>query len=112
MQYLPFASMRQGDKPDLNRRAMDALKAFGAPIGLVWAYSPDLRLSSVAAINRGLVALGGEFGDGGSVSTAGVRIIERGLRNLLAHAGIINPSRAVGDFSDLSRLMEVKSRDY
>ncbi|MSP98423.1 MAG: deacylase [Betaproteobacteria bacterium] len=112
LQYLPLASMRLGGKPDLNRRAMDALKAFGAPIGLVWAYSPDQRLSAVAAINHGLVALGGEFGGGGSVGKTGVRIIEQGLRNLLAHTGIIDASKAAGDFRGPTRLMEVKNRDY
>ena len=45
LQYLPFASMRVGADPELNRRTHDALKAFGAPIGLVWAFSPDQRLS-------------------------------------------------------------------
>lgn len=112
LQYLPFASMRMGADPDLNLRATAAVKAFGAPIGLVWAYSPDSRLSSVAAINHGLVALGGEFGGGASVSNSGVRMVEQGLRNLLAHAGIIDASSAVGDFAGPTRLMEVRSRDY
>ena len=112
LQYLPFASIRQSQDASLNARALSALRAFGAPIGLIWAYSPDSRLSSVAAVNRDLVALGGEFGGGGSVTTSGVRIVEQGLKNLLAHAGIIEASRAVGLFSGPSRLMEIKSRDY
>ena len=112
LQYLPFASMRQSDNPELDARALAALKAFGAPIGLIWAYSPDRRLSSVAAVESGVVGLGGEFGGGGSVSTAGVRMVEGGLRNLLAHAGIIDADQAVGDFAGPSRLMEIKSRDY
>lgn len=112
LQYLPFASMRQGADPDLNQRALAALRAFGAPIGLVWVYSPDQRLSSVAAAAQGLVSLGGEFGGGGSVSSRGVRIIEQGLANLLAHAGVIDDARAMGDFAGPSRLMEVRSRDY
>lgn len=112
LQYLPFASMRLGEDADLNRRTLAALKAFGAPISLVWAYSPDSRLSGVAAIKRGLVSVGGEFGGGGAVSRSGVRIVEQGLRNLLAHAGIIEASKAVGDFAGPTRLMQVKSRDY
>ena len=112
LQYLPFASMRQSQDAALNARATSALKAFGAPIGLIWAYSPDSRLSSVAAVNRNLVALGGEFGGGGSVTSSGVRIVEQGLKNLLAHAGIIEASRAVGPYAGPSRLMEIKSRDY
>lgn len=39
LQYLPFASMRTGADDALNRRARAALLAFGAPIGLVWAYA-------------------------------------------------------------------------
>ena len=112
LQYLPFASMRVGADPELNRRTHDALKAFGAPIGLVWAFSPDQRLSSVSAVNAGVVALGGEFGGGGSVSKMGVSIVERGLANLLAHAGIIDRSRAPGDFDGPTRLMEIRNRDY
>jgi len=112
LQYLPFASMRQSGNPELNQKALAALRAFGAPIGLVWAYSPDQRLSSVAAINHGLISLGGEFGGGGSVTSQGVRIVERGLRNLLAHAGVIDNSHAVVDFAGPIRLMEVSSRDY
>jgi len=72
----------------------------------------DLRLSSVSAVNRGLVALGGEFGGGGAVSRSGVRIVEQGVRNLLAHAGIINASKAPGTFSGPVRLMKIMSRDY
>ncbi len=112
LQYLPFASMRQSGNPELNQKALAALRTFGAPIGLVWAYSPDQRLSSVAAINHGLISLGGEFGGGGSVTSQGVRIVEQGLRNLLAHAGVIDNSHAVGDFAGPTRLMEVSSRDY
>ena len=112
LQYLPFASMRQSQDEALNKRAVAALKAFGAPIGLVWAYSPDKRLSSVAAVNRNLVALGGEFGGGGAVTTSGVEIVERGLQNLLAHVGITDGTQAKGDFSGPTRLMEIKSVDY
>ena len=112
LQYLPFASMRQSQDAALNARATSALKAIRAPMGLIWAYSPDSRLSSVAAVNRNLVALGGEFGGGGSVTSSGVRIVEQGLKNLLAHAGIIEASRAVGPHAGPSRLMEIKSRDY
>ena len=112
LQYLPFASMRMGADATLNDRAIAALRAFGAPIGLVWDYSPDQRLSQVAAINRGLIALGGEFGGGGAVSARGVRIVERGLRNVLAHAGVVDRSQATGDFDGPTRLMQVKGRDY
>jgi predicted deacylase len=109
--YLPFASMRVGADAALNGRAIDALKAFNPPIGIVWAFSPDLRLSSAAAVARGLVALGGEFGGGGSVSIPGVKIVERGLRNLLAHAGIVDKAKA-SPIQAPTRMMEIKNIDY
>jgi len=73
--------------------------AFGAPTGFIWSYSPDRRFSSVAATDRGLVALDREFGGGRGLTTSGVRNVEQGLRNLLAHGGP-------------SRLMESKRRGY
>lgn len=111
LEYLPFCSMRASNDPDLDARALAALKAFGAPLGLVWAFSPEPRISAVAAIRKGVVALGGEFGGSGRVSLSGVAIVERGVRNLLAHAGVIAPERASPP-STLTRIIEVKNRDY
>ena len=62
LEYLPFASMRLGLDEALNRCSIAALQAFGAPYGMVWAYSPDSRLASIAAMQQGLLSLGGEFG--------------------------------------------------
>ena len=110
LQYLPFASMRLGEDPDLNAQSLAAIRAFGAPWGMIWAYSPDARLASMAAMTRALISLGGEFGSGGGVSIAGIGIVERGVARLLAHAGIIEsapePSRIP------TRLVEVKGRGY
>jgi predicted deacylase len=45
---------------------------------------------------RGVVALGGEFGGAGAVSRSGVALVERGIRNLLAYAGVIERPAAAG----------------
>src|SRR5205807_5383357 len=95
LQYLPFASMRLGEDQDLNRRSMEALKSFGPPIGMVWAYSPDSSLAARVAIKRGLISLGGEFGGSGSVTRSGVAIVERPVRNLLAQVGINDKTKVV-----------------
>ena len=40
-------------------------------------------------MKRGRAALGGEFGGGGRVDrAASLAMVERGLRNLLAHIGV------------------------
>ena len=87
LDYIPFVSMRTSGDAALDARAMAALKAFGAPVSMVWAHTLDSGFAQTAALRRGLVSLGGEFGGGGSVSLDGVRIVERGLRRFLVHAG-------------------------
>ncbi len=112
LDYVPFASMRRSDSPDLDAKAMAALKAFGAPVSLVWAHTLDTGFANAAAIRRRIVCLGGEFGGGGSVSIAGLRIVERGIRNLLRHAGCLAGDSTVRGDQTPTRLMEVKSRSY
>lgn len=111
LDYVPFCSMRKSGDQALDARSMAALQAFGAPVGLVWAYAPDQRLSSAAAARRGLVSLGGEFGGGGRVDVANLAMVESGLRRFLAHAGVLKDEKPAPPARP-ARLMEVKSRDY
>jgi len=116
LDYVPFASMRKSGNPELDARAMAALRAFAPPMGLVWAHSLDSGLSIGAAIGaairRGIVTLGGEFGGGGGVSITGVRVVERGIRNLLVHAGCMAPDGKSKEEPAQTRLMEVRGQDY
>lgn len=110
--YIPFASMRKSGSPDLDGKALAALKAFGAPLSLVWAHTLDTGFANAAAIQHRIVTLGGEFGGGGSVSVAGVRMVERGMRNLLVHAGCLAQDASSEGDRRPTRLMEVKNRHY
>ena len=85
LHYLTFASTRLSGDPDLDRRALAALKAFAPPLAQVWAATPDPRLSHAAANVRKVVALGGEFGGAGDVAIEGIELIEAGMRRFLAH---------------------------
>ncbi|MGQ0676724.1 MAG: succinylglutamate desuccinylase/aspartoacylase family protein [Rhodospirillales bacterium] len=111
LDYVPFCSIRQSGDAALDARALAALKAFGAPVGLIWAYAPEQRLSSAAAARRGLVALGGEFGGGGRVEILNIEMVERGVRNFLAHAGVLQGEKPA-PLAKPARLMEVASRNY
>jgi len=111
LDYVPFCSMRKSGDDALDARSLAALKAFGAPIGMVWAYAPDPRLSSAAAARHGVVALGGEFGGGGRVDRMGVALVERGVRNFLAHAGVLRGAEPEPPAKP-PRLLAVKSRDH
>jgi predicted deacylase len=103
--------MHHSDDEELNDRSLAALKAFGAPVSLVWMDSRDRRYGPPAAMARGVAALGGEFGGGGEVSIDGVALIERGLRNTLVHLGMLPPP-SDHDPAPPSRLVQVPGRDY
>ncbi len=91
LDYLPFVSIRRSGRADLDERALAAARAFGAPHLLIWGHSPDPRLSTAESNRQNVISLGGEFGGGGTVSQAGLRIVEQGLQRLLAHLGVIAP---------------------
>ncbi|MBM3481499.1 MAG: deacylase, partial [Alphaproteobacteria bacterium] len=110
LDYMPFCSARLGPDAAQNEKALAALHAFGAPLSFVWAFSPDTRLAASSAIANGVVALGGEFGGCGRVSIPGVRIVERGVRNLLAHAGVLKDWKIHSDGP--TRLVELRGKDY
>jgi predicted deacylase len=111
LHYLTFASARLSGDPDLDRRALAALKAFAPPLAQVWAATFDPRLSQAAANTRKLVTLGGEFGGGGDVSIDGIRLIEAGMRRLLAHFGVMElPKDAPAP--PATRFVEVRDRSY
>lgn len=90
LQYLPFVSTRRSGITSLDDTALTSARAFGAERIVIWDYSPDTRLSTSEANRQQVVSLGGEFGGGGSVSRGGVRLVERGLRRLLSHWGLID----------------------
>ena len=111
LDYIPFASMRVSGDPALDAKALAALRAFGAPLGMVWGHTLDVGFAQTAALRRGLVSLGGEFGGGGSVSVAGVGIVERGIRNVLIHVGFMPPDTGKAE-ATATRIIEVRNRDY
>ncbi len=81
MHYLPDAALRQ--------KTMDAAAAFGAPYNVVfWGVDEGATLTS-SVERRGILSLGTEIGGWGRVSVEGVRIGERGVRNMLKHLGML-----------------------
>jgi uncharacterized protein len=113
LDYLPFASLHWSADAELNQRSLATLRAFGAPRSLIWmtSASRDVRYSAPAAMARGVAALGGEFGGGGEVSVEGIALIERGLRNTLAHLKITAPPPG-HDPAPPTRLIQVPGRDH
>jgi predicted deacylase len=111
LDYIPFVSMRVSGDAGLDKRTQAAVEAFGSPLAMVWGYLLDAGFAQTAAHQHRLITLGGEFGGGGSVSPAGLRIVERGIVNFLAHAGCLPPDAATPG-AQPTRLVEVPSRSY
>lgn len=110
LSYLPFASTRLTDD---NMRADDciaALKAFNPPIGMIWRGLGEERIASFSAHRNNVVGLGAEFYGNGQVTPDGVQIVERGLRNVLAHMGIADLPRTPSPGP--TRFMEVRGYSY
>ena len=106
--YMQFASTHAGPDPAVHERGLAALRAFAAPVSLVWRAGSDVRFSPHAAMRRGVPALGGEFGGGGSLSRRGLAIVEDGLERLLRHLGIVEGRPEPRP----TRMMEVPTRDH
>ena len=114
LRYMPFCSMRKSGDAALDARSLAALRAFDAPLSMVWAYAPENRLASAAAARRGLVSLGGEFGGGGDVNRSSLAMLERGVRNFLQFSGVLADAAQLQPVEPLrgTRLMEVSSREH
>jgi predicted deacylase len=111
LDYVPFVSTNQGKDTELNKRGLAALQVFGAEYGIVWTASHDPRFSPNAAMLHGVVALGSEFGGGGSVNIKALKMVERGLLNLLRHVGVVDGKPELP--ATPTRLMNVGGRnDY
>jgi len=95
LMYVPCALMKLSGDAKRDKKQSDLLKAFGSPLAYVTpggnGTGSDHTLSG-GAERLGIPALGTELGGSGTVTPAALKIVERGLRNVLAHAGILPAS--------------------
>ncbi len=111
LKYVPFCSMRISGDVALDERSLAALRAFDAPLSIVWAYNPENRLAGAAAGRRGLVSLGGEFGGGGDVNRSSLAMLENSVRKFLRFTGVLH-QEGEADAPRGTRLMEISSRAH
>jgi N-alpha-acetyl-L-2,4-diaminobutyrate deacetylase len=86
---LPSAIVEPADDPAHLKRNIDAVMAFDAPMVVVISNRGDPRTSTAAAVRAGLTVIGTELAGGGTVSIDALDICRRGLRNALAHFGVL-----------------------
>jgi len=106
LNLLPSAIVEPTENAALHHRSVAAAQAFDAPLTVVISNLGDPRTATAAACRAGLVTVGTEMGGGGTVSIDALALCRRGVRNVLAHLGVLppdqgSPRRNEGQFLEL-----------
>ncbi len=112
LMYIPSALIKSSADPARQEKLEFALKAFASPTAYMTASGPGGEATaSGAAARKGVIAVGTELGGSGTVTPAALGIAERGLRNLLVHAGILPGSERTAP-DQPTRIFDVGGQDY
>lgn len=85
----PFAAIHELPDTDQYERCLAAMKAFGAPLGLVLNELDAKGMLDTTAEEAGKTFVTTELGGGGTATPQTVGIARRGVMNLLKHFGMI-----------------------
>lgn len=94
LHLIPSAVIEPTTDAELTRRNIAAVRAFDAPLTVVISNLGDPRTATATAVRHGLTTLGTELSGGGSVSVEALAICRRGVRNVLAHFGVLESGKA------------------
>lgn len=91
---IPSAVIEPTEDRELAEKNRAAALAFGAPMAVVISNLGDTRTATAAACAAGLVTVGTEMAGGGTVAPDALALCRRGVRNVLAHLGVMPPEAA------------------
>jgi N2-acetyl-L-2,4-diaminobutanoate deacetylase len=94
LMIVPSAIVEPVVDPEHQARNVAAVLAFGAPMSVAIDNRGDPRTATAAAARAGLTVVGTEMGGGGTVSIDALAVCRRGVRNVLAHLGVLPPDMA------------------
>lgn len=89
LDFVPFAAAHVLPDKVLQARCVAAMEAFGAPYAMMMLEIDSVGMLDTAAEALGKTFVTTELGGGGTATAGSVAIAERGLRNVLRHAGIL-----------------------
>ncbi len=89
LDFLPFAAAHELPDKEQESRCVAAMEAFNAPYSMMLLEIDAVGMYDTAAEELGKIFVTTELGGGGSATAKSVRIADRGVRNLLIHAGIL-----------------------
>ena len=107
---LPSAIVEPSDNAELLSRNIAAVQAFDAPLTVVISNLGDPRTATATASRAGLVTVGTEMGGGGTVSIDALALCRQGVRNVLAHLGMLPMHKAIQRQSD-GQILELPGVD-
>ena len=94
LDILPSAIIEPTDDPALHVKNVAAARAFDAPYSVVISNLGEPRTATAAACRAGAITIGTEMAGAGTVSIEALAICRRGVRNVLAHLGMLPPEDA------------------
>jgi N2-acetyl-L-2,4-diaminobutanoate deacetylase len=106
LDILPSAIIEPAADPELRKRNIAAALAFDAPMTVVISNLGEPRTATAAACRAGLTTVGTEMAGGGTVSIDALALCRRGVRNVLAHLGVLPPEKIAPRKSE-SQLLEL-----
>jgi N2-acetyl-L-2,4-diaminobutanoate deacetylase len=106
LSLIPSGIVEPAPDPGHMKRNMEAVLAFNAPMTVVFNNLGDPRTSTASAVRAGLTTVGTEMGGGGTVSPEALQVCRRGVRNVLAHLGVMSVEKSVPPAAT-TRLMEI-----
>lgn len=89
LDIIPSAVIEPGKTPERHAANVAAAMAFGAPIAVVIDNRGDPRTATASAAVAGMTVIGTEMAGGGTVSIDALALCRQGVRNVLAHLGVL-----------------------
>lgn len=90
LHMIPSAIVEPTPTKEHTARNIAAVRAFGAPLMVVIDNLGDPRTSTATSVRANLTTVGTELGGGGTVSNDALEVCRRGVRNVLAHLGVLD----------------------
>lgn len=109
--FTPCVIVHHLPDADMRRRSLDALRAFGAPLGMVLRELDSHGELDTFVEERGTLFLTTELAGGSQVTPDAVRVGYQGAWNVLAHAGVLPRNHPRAGNQGTGRLVEVPNHD-
>jgi N-alpha-acetyl-L-2,4-diaminobutyrate deacetylase len=89
LEFVPFCCAHRLPDKKHEQACVAAMEAFNAPYSMMLLEIDSVGMYDTAAEDMGKVFISTELGGGGTTSARTVGVAKRGVRNLLAHAGVL-----------------------